>query len=100
MISDRYSITQLISFQRIFIFYEKYVMDKSCLIRVPGEMRHLSLYLKDINYPIFFRTAGNGTEYTRDSGNEVTLEYINQGYKFWDQPEHYSDGLHSEDAVL
>jgi len=73
VVSDRYSITQLISFQRIFIYYEKYMMDKSSLIWVQRGMKHLSLYLKDIDCPIFFRTAGSGTEYTGDSENDETV---------------------------
>lgn len=50
---------------------EKYLLDKSCLIWVPSGMKHLPLYFRRVDYPIFFWTAGNGTAYTRTSGNEV-----------------------------
>ena len=50
---------------------EKFTITKSCLIYVPRGMKHLPLTLKRIDYPIFFWTAGNGTDYTRDSGKEV-----------------------------
>jgi hypothetical protein len=49
---------------------EKFNITKSCLIFVPKGMKHLPLVLKRIDSPIFFWTAGNGTEYTRASGNE------------------------------
>ena len=49
---------------------EKFVLDKSCLVFVPSGMKHLPLYVRRIDYPIFFWTAGNGTMYTRSSGNE------------------------------
>ncbi len=49
---------------------EKFTITKSCLIYVPRGMKHLPLTLKRIDYPIFFWTAGNGTDYTRSSGNE------------------------------
>jgi hypothetical protein len=49
---------------------EKFTITKSCLIYVPRGMKHLPLTLKRIDYPIFFWTAGNGTDYTRDSGKE------------------------------
>lgn len=49
---------------------EKFTITKSCLIYVPRGMKHLPLTLKKIDYPIFFWTAGNGTDYTRSSGNE------------------------------
>lgn len=50
---------------------ERFVLDKSCLIYVPRGMKHLPLYLRRVDSPIFFWTAGNGTSYTRTSGNEV-----------------------------
>jgi len=49
---------------------EKFTINRSCLIFVPKGMKHLPLVLKRIDSPIFFWTAGNGTEYTRTSGNE------------------------------
>jgi len=49
---------------------EKFTITKSCLIYVPRGMKHLPLTLKRIDYPIFFWTAGNGTDYTRSSGDE------------------------------
>ena len=49
---------------------EKFVLTRSCLIYVPRGMKHLPLYIRRIDSPIFFWTAGNGTEYTRTSGNE------------------------------
>jgi len=49
---------------------EKFVLTKSCLIYVPRGMKHLPLSIKRIDSPIFWWTAGNGTMYTRTSGNE------------------------------
>jgi len=49
---------------------EKFVITNSCLIFVPRGMKHLPLYIRRIDHPIFFWTAGNGTTYTRTSGNE------------------------------
>jgi hypothetical protein len=49
---------------------EKFVLEKSCLVYVPRGMKHLPLYVRRIDSPIFFWTAGNGTSYTRSSGHE------------------------------
>lgn len=49
---------------------EQYIFTKSCLIYVPRGMKHLPLYFRRIDSPIFFWTAGNGTVYTRTSGHE------------------------------
>ena len=49
---------------------EHYIIDKNCLIYVPRGMKHLPLYFRRIDSPIFFWTAGNGTAYTRTSGHE------------------------------
>ncbi len=49
---------------------ERYVLSESCLIFVPRGMKHLPLYLNRIDSPIFFWTAGNGSAYTRTSGDE------------------------------
>ena len=55
----------------LWLEYEWYVLNKSCLIFVPGGMKHLPLYIHWIDHPIFWWTAGNGTMYTRTSGKEV-----------------------------
>jgi len=49
---------------------EQYVIDYSCLIFVPRGLKHLPLVFRRIDTPVFFFTAGNGTAYTRSSGNE------------------------------
>jgi hypothetical protein len=49
---------------------EQYIIDYSCLIYVPRGMKHLPLIFRRIDSPVFFFTAGNGTAYTRSSGNE------------------------------
>jgi hypothetical protein len=49
---------------------EKFTITRSCLVYVPRGMKHLPLIIKRIDSPIFFWTAGNGTEYGRTSGNE------------------------------
>ena len=49
---------------------EKYVITKSSLIFVPRGMKHLPLLFRRIGSPILFFTGGNGTSYTRTSGNE------------------------------
>jgi len=49
---------------------EQYVIDYSCLIFVPRGLKHLPLVFRRIDSPVFFFTAGNGTAYTRSSGNE------------------------------
>jgi hypothetical protein len=49
---------------------EKFTITKSCLVFVSKGMVHLPLTLKRIDYPIFFWTASNGTDYTRETGHE------------------------------
>ncbi len=49
---------------------ERYVITKSSLIWVPRGMKHLPLNFLRIDSPILFFTGGNGTAYTRASGNE------------------------------
>ena len=49
---------------------EQYIFTKSCLIFVPRGMKHLPLLFRKIDSPIFFFTTGNGTMYTRTSGQE------------------------------
>jgi hypothetical protein len=51
---------------------EKYVFDKSCILFIPRGMKHLPLYLRRIDSPIFHWTAGSGGTYTRSSGGEAT----------------------------
>jgi len=49
---------------------EQYIFTKSCLIFVPRGLRHLPLIFRRVDSPIFFFTEGNGTAYTRSSGQE------------------------------
>jgi hypothetical protein len=49
---------------------EQYIFTRSCLIFVPRNLSHLPLLFRKIDSPIFFLTAGNGTMYTRSSGQE------------------------------
>lgn len=49
---------------------EQYIFDKSCILFVPKGMKHLPLYIRRMESPIFHWTAGNGTGYSRTSGNE------------------------------
>ena len=49
---------------------EQYIIDYSCLIFVPRDLKHLPLVFRRIDSPVFFFTAGNSTKYTRASGNE------------------------------
>jgi hypothetical protein len=49
---------------------EQYIFDKSCLIFVPRGMKHLPLIFHRIDSPIFFFTEGNGSAYTRATGQE------------------------------
>jgi hypothetical protein len=45
---------------------EEYIITKSTLIYVPGGLSHCPLFIKRIDHPIGFFTAGIGGEYTRD----------------------------------
>jgi hypothetical protein len=49
---------------------EQYFITKSALIFVPKGMKHLPLYFRKVGSPVLFFTAGNGTSYTRSTGNE------------------------------
>jgi hypothetical protein len=49
---------------------EQYFITKSALIFVPKGMAHLPLYFRRIGSPVLFFTCGNGTAYTRNSGQE------------------------------
>ncbi len=54
----------------LYLEDERYVLTESCLIFVPRGMKHLPLYLNRLDSPVFFWTAGNGSAYTRTSGDE------------------------------
>jgi hypothetical protein len=49
---------------------EQYFITKSALVYVPAKMKHLPLYFRRIGSPVLFFTCGNGTSYTRSSGQE------------------------------
>ena len=49
---------------------EHYVIDKSCIVYLPRGLKHGPCGIRRIDRPIFFVTAGNGTTYTRSSGQE------------------------------
>jgi mannose-6-phosphate isomerase-like protein (cupin superfamily) len=49
---------------------EHYIVNKSCMVFVPRGLKHGPCGIRKIDKPIFFITAGNGTAYTRTSGNE------------------------------
>jgi hypothetical protein len=49
---------------------EQYIIDKSCIVFIPGGLSHGPCGMKKIDRPLLFITMGNGTSYTRTSGNE------------------------------
>ncbi len=49
---------------------EQYFITKSSLIFVPRGMNHLPLYFRRVDSPVLFFTVGNGTSYSRTSGQE------------------------------
>jgi len=50
---------------------EQYFLTRSAIIYVPRGLPHLPLYFRRIDSPVLFFTMGNGTSYTRATGNEV-----------------------------
>jgi hypothetical protein len=49
---------------------EQYSITRSSLVFVPRGMKHLPLYFRRIGSPVLFFTSGNGTAYTRATGQE------------------------------
>jgi hypothetical protein len=49
---------------------EQYIIDKSCIVFIPRGLSHGPCGMKRIDRPLLFITMGNGTSYTRSSGNE------------------------------
>lgn len=49
---------------------EKFIIDYTCLIFVPANMKHLPLVFKRVDRPFFFWTASDSQKYSRTSGNE------------------------------
>ena len=49
---------------------EQYIIDKTALVFVPRGMNHLPLYFRRIGSSVLFFTVGNGTSYTRLTGQE------------------------------
>lgn len=49
---------------------EQYIIDESCIVFLPAGLHHGPCGIRKISRPVFFMTMGNGTEYTRTSGNE------------------------------
>jgi len=49
---------------------EQYFITKSAVIFVPKGMNHLPLYFRRVGSPVLFFTVGNGTAYTRATGQE------------------------------
>jgi hypothetical protein len=68
--SNRENPRKLNSKIELWLEDEQYIIDYSCLIFIPRGMKHLPLIFHRIDSPIFFFTAGNGTTYTRSSGQE------------------------------
>jgi hypothetical protein len=49
---------------------EQYIIDKSCIVFIPGGLSHGPCGMRKIDRPLLFITMGNGTSYTRTAGNE------------------------------
>ena len=49
---------------------EQYLIDKTALVYIPRGMKHLPLYFRRIGSPVLFFTVGNGTAYSRATGQE------------------------------
>jgi hypothetical protein len=49
---------------------EQYILNKSAIIYVPANMKHLPLYFRKITSPFLFFTTGHGKSYERTSGKE------------------------------
>jgi len=50
---------------------EQYIVDKSCIVFIPGGLAHGPCGMRRIDRPLLFITMGNGTSYTRTAGNET-----------------------------
>jgi hypothetical protein len=49
---------------------EQYIIDKSCIVYIPSGLKHGPCGMRRLDSPVLFITMGNGTAYTRTSGNE------------------------------
>jgi hypothetical protein len=50
---------------------EQYIVDKSCIVYIPRGLKHGPCGMRRLDRPVLFMTMGNGTSYTRTSGNEA-----------------------------
>jgi hypothetical protein len=50
---------------------EQYVIDQSCIVFIPRGLKHGPCGMKKIDRPWLCITMGNGSSYTRISGNEI-----------------------------
>ena len=50
---------------------EQYIIDKSCIVFIPGGLAHGPCGMRRIDRPLLFITMGNGGAYTRTAGNET-----------------------------
>jgi hypothetical protein len=49
---------------------EQYIIDKSCIVYIPGGLAHGPCGMQRIDRPLLFITMGNSTKYDRSAGNE------------------------------
>jgi hypothetical protein len=54
----------------LWIEDEQYFITKSALVFIPKGIQHLPLYFRRIGSPLLFFTVGNGTAYSRATGQE------------------------------
>jgi hypothetical protein len=49
---------------------ERYLVDKSCIVYIPGGLKHGPCGMTHIDRPLLFITMGNSVKYDRSAGNE------------------------------
>jgi hypothetical protein len=69
--SDRDNYRDLHAEIELWLEDEQYFITQSAVVFVPKGMPHLPLYFRRVDSPVLFFTMGNGTSYTRASGNEM-----------------------------
>ena len=50
---------------------EQYIVDKSCIVFIPGGLAHGPCGMRKIDRPLLFITMGNSKTYDRTAGNET-----------------------------
>jgi hypothetical protein len=68
--SNKENYRELNSEIELWLEDEQYFITRSSLIFVPRGMNHLPLYFRRVDSPVLFFTVGNGTSYSRVSGQE------------------------------